>query len=134
MATALPPIGTIATRPVDISGCLASFNESTMPNTIRSAGDDNQNIKTRRRATHPTRIADATMVLKQSQVASFKAWFETACHGGVLPTRFIMPWGTEEVHRFSSEPQYSWGFGPRPGEHVCTVAFKLEQLPQWKGI
>lgn len=131
MPTLLSPIGTVAARPAELSGCFQSFSETTLPNIIRTQSEDNTTIQVRRRATHPTRTADATMVLKQDEVQHFKKWFEANCMGGALPTRVIHPDGSEQVWRFASEPVYAWQQGAGQGKHYCQITIKLEQMPNW---
>lgn len=129
----LAPVGTIASRPVELDGALQTFTETTLANVIRSQTDDNTTIKTRRRATHPTRTADATLVLVAELVPSFRDWYEINCRSGVLPTRFKIPPNCrgEEVWRFASQPAYDWSIDGSGA--ACRIAFKLEQLPNWVG-
>lgn len=124
--------GTIANRPSGVSGCLQTFTESALENTVRSQSENNAMIKVRRRTTAAVRIADATVTVKQSEVALWKTWFETACQGGVLPTYFVMPYGGEELWRFSAPLSITWGQGAAPGQHAATITLKLEQLPAWR--
>lgn len=129
----LQPVGTIAARPGALSGALQTFIETTKENSIRSQGDDNQNIKVRRRATHVVRTADATVTVPAIDVQLYKDWYEI-CQSGVLPTRFRIPpnCGAEEVWRFAAPPAYDWSVDG--AAKACRIAFKLEQLPHWKGV
>jgi hypothetical protein len=124
--------GQVANRPMQIDGCFQSFNESSLENTIRSQSDNNSVIKVRRRTTAIVRIADATVTVKQDEVLYWKQWYEIACQGGVLPSRFITPYGTEEIWRFAGPPTITWGQGAGFGSHAATITFKLEQLPEWR--
>lgn len=124
--------GQIANRPTGISGCLQTFNETSLENTVRSQSENNSIIKVRRRTTAIVRIADATVTVKQAEVALWKQWYEIACQGGVLPTRFIMPYGGEEIWRFSAPISITWGQGAKAGAHAATITIKLEQLPAWR--
>jgi hypothetical protein len=127
----LPP-GTVANRPSEIRGCLQTFSESTLENTVRSQMENNSLIKVRRRTTAVVRVADATVTVTQVEVAYWKNWFEVACQGGVLPTRIITPYGKEEIWRFSAPLAITWGQGPSQGQHAATITMKLEQLPVWR--
>jgi hypothetical protein len=124
--------GQVANRPTNVSGCLQTFNESQLENVVRSQSDNNTTVKVRRRATAAVRIADASVTVKQSEVALWKDWFEIACQGGVLPTYFKTPYGVEELWRFSGPLSITWGQGPKAGSHVATITMKLEQLPNWR--
>lgn len=123
----LQPIGTIATRPASLSGELQTFIDTTLANVLRTASDDNQVIKTRRRATNPTRTADATVTLLAELVEAFRFWYEVNCRSGVLPTKFkVPPDCREQIWRFASPPSYDW-----VDRKACKIAFKLEKLPNW---
>jgi hypothetical protein len=124
--------GPVANRPTNVSGCLQTFNETQLENVVRSQSDNNAVVKVRRRTTAAVRVADASVTVKQSDVALWKNWFETACQGGVLPTYFKTPYGTEELWRFSAPLSITWGQGPMPGQHAATITMKLEQLPAWR--
>lgn len=130
----LPPVGQVAARPTGLDGSLQTFTETTLPNTIRSQSEDNQTIKVRRRATNPTRTADATLVLIKAKVILFKQWYEDLCASGSLPTRFKIPpdCENEEIWRFAAPPSYDWSIDGH-GE-ACRISFKLEQLPHWYGV
>lgn len=124
--------GQVANRPSSISGCFQTFSESAMENIIRSQSENNSIIKVRRRTTAIVRLADATVTVKEADVAVWKQWYEVACQGGVLPTKFILPYGKEEIWRFSAPLSITWGQGMKKGEHVATITIKLEQLPLWR--
>lgn len=130
----LQPVGTIAARPGALSGALQTFVETTLPNTIRSQSDDNQTIKVRRRATNPTRTADATVTVVAAEVELWRQWYQLNCQSGTLPTRFKMPpqCTHEEVWRFAAEPQYDWSVDG--AAKACKISMKLEQLPNWVGV
>lgn len=129
----LQPVGTIAARPAQLDGALQTFVETTMANVIRSQSDDNQMVKTRRRATNVTRTADASLTLRANLIPIFKVWFLDNCAGGTLPTRFKIPpaCAAEEIWRFAAEPQYDWSIDA--SAKACRITFKLEQLPNWVG-
>lgn len=124
--------GQIGIRPTGVSGCLQTFNESQLENVVRSQSDNNAVVKVRRRTTAAVRVADASITVKQSEVALWKDWFNTYCLGGVLPTYFKTPYGTEELWRFSAPLSITWGQGSVPGQHVATITMKLEQMPAWR--
>lgn len=124
--------GQVANRPTGISGCMQTFNESQLENVVRSQSDNNTMVKVRRRATAAVRVADASVTVKQAEVALWKDWFEVSCQGGVIPTRIITPYGKEEVWRFSAPLAITWGQGPTSGQHAATITMKLEQLPAWR--
>lgn len=130
----LRPVGTIAARPAMISGALQSFVETTLGNTIRSQADDNQGVKVRRRATNPTRTADASVTVPAALVEAYRVWYEDNCASGSLPTRFKIPpaCAVEEIWRFAAPPQYDWSVDGHA--KACRLIFKLEQLPNWYGV
>ena len=123
--------GPLGQRPASLPGCWKTFSETTLPNTIRSQAEYSHPIKVRRRSTAAVRTADATVVLKQDQVADFIDWFEVRCQGGAIPTKIIHPDGTEQVWRFSNPPVIQWGIGVKPGSHYASITCKLEALPGW---
>jgi hypothetical protein len=123
--------GTIATRPAEISGCFQSWNASSLPNTIRSQAEYSHPIKVRRRTTAAVRVADASVVIKQEEEPFWQDWFHVRCQGGAIPTKVILPDGTEEIWRFSEPPVFQWGIGIEPGKHYVSVTVKLESLPGW---
>jgi hypothetical protein len=120
--------GTVATRPLEISGGLQTWTETTDPNALlRSAMDSAQTIKVRRRVTHPIRMGQASVTVPANLVALYRQWFEVSCQGGVLPTRFIFPPDClEQIWRFSTPPTYDW-----VDAKACRISFSLEKLPQW---
>ena len=124
--------GQIASRPTNLSGCLQTFNESQMENSIRTSSEDGTTIKVRRRTTAFISIADATVTVKQSDVELWKYWYNVSCQGGVLPTYFKMPNGAEELWRFSAPLSINWIQGKSPGQHMAIISMKIEQLPTWK--
>jgi hypothetical protein len=126
--------GQIANRPTAVNGCLQTFNESQLENVVRSQSDNNAMVKVRRRTTAAIRVADASVTVKQNEVALWKTWFEISCQGGVLPTYFKTPYGTEELWRFSAPLSITWGQGSKAGNHVATITMKLEQLPAWRPL
>lgn len=130
----LQPVGTVAARPAGLDGALQTFNETTLANTIRSQSDDNQTIKVRRRATNPTRTADATLTLPKEKVVLFVQWYEDLCASGSLPTRFKIPpnCAVDEIWRMAAPPGYDWSIDG--GGAACRISLKLEQLPNWKGV
>lgn len=130
MATELPDIGDIADRPTQISGCIAEFSETTLPNVIRNTSDDNQTIFVRRRTTAETRTAQCSVMVPMDEVPYWRDWFSTACQGGVLPTYFNIPGSGEEVWRFSGPLSYDWTIGDN-GKHIVKVSFTIEKLPQY---
>lgn len=130
-----PPIELVpgaVLRPVGIDGCLQTFNESQLENVVRSSSENNSMIKVRRRTTAAVRVADASVTVPSDQVEIWKEWFDIYCEGGVIPSYFKTPYGTEEAWRFSSPLSIAWGQGKGIGNHVATISFKLEQLPAWK--
>lgn len=125
----LQPVGVIATRPASLSGEFQTFVDTSLPNVLRSTADDNQTIKTRRRASHPTRTADTTVTLPAELVDFFRDWYELNCRSGVLPTRMKLPPDCiEEVWRFAAPPSYDW-----VAKTACRISVKIEQLPHWVG-
>lgn len=131
---AMQPVGTIAARPLVLSGALQTFVETTLDNSIRSQADDNQVIKVRRRATNMTRTADASVTLPRALVEPFREWYRDACLGGSLPTRFKIPpdCAEEEVWRFAAPLQYDWTVDANA--NACRITMKLEQMPNWVGV
>lgn len=127
-----PATGVPIYRPAELSGCLQTFTESALENTIRSQSDNNAIIKVRRRTTAAVRIADASVTVPESEVELWKDWFYVRCQSGVLPTYFMTPYGTEEIWRFAAPLSIAWGQGQSPGNHVATITMKLEQLPAWR--
>jgi hypothetical protein len=121
--------GQQAQRPAAISGGLQTWTESQAEGSVaRSAGEDGQTIKVRRRVTIPIRIGQATVTVKAEEVAEWRDWYEIRCQGGVLPTKFRMPpTCEEELWRFSTPLTYDW-----IDKNACRISFSLEQLPQWR--
>lgn len=119
-------------RPTGIDGCLQTFNETQLENVVRSQSDNNAVVKVRRRTTAAVRVADATVTVPGAEVELWKQWFDVFCQGGVLPTYFKTPYGTEEAWRFSAPLAITWGQGSGMGNHVATITMKLEQMPAWK--
>jgi hypothetical protein len=95
---------------------------------VRSKMDNGQTIKVRRRVTAALRNAQASVVVAGSEVALWRTWYNTNCQGGVLPTRFIMPMGNEEIWRFSTPLTIVWQTADRS---AAIISFSLEQLPYW---
>lgn len=127
-----PVTGSAIYRPEGLSGCLQTFTESALENTIRSQSDNNAIIKVRRRTTASVRLADATVTVTENEVELWKEWFYIRCQSGVLPTYFVMPYGDEEIWRFAAPLSIVWGQGSSSGNHVATITMKLEQLPAWR--
>lgn len=120
----------IAVRPGSISGELQTFTESFTANVVRSSVES-MDIKTRRRTTAVIRTGDATMTLPVEVYGDFRAWFETACWGGALPTRFVLPPDCkEEVWRFAAPPAIAW----LNQALAFRVTFKIEQMPVWRSL
>lgn len=123
--------GTVIDRPVGASGCLQTFTESTADgDVLRSNMQSGQTVKVRRVSTHPILTAQATAVVPVKDAPLWRDWYMNRCKSGVLPTRFIMPWGSEEIWRFSSKLQYEWIRGAK-GPVAVRITFNMEQLPQW---
>ena len=120
---------TIGTRPASLDGCWASWNEKQEPNTIRTNMDQPGNVKVRRRTTGISRVANVSVTLEATKYDDFVSWFNTACQGGVLPTRMTTPYGADEVWRFTEPPQITW-VDPKAFSVTC----QIEQLPAYKGI
>lgn len=120
--------GIVATRPPQIAGGLQTWSESTDNSALlRSAMDDAQTIKTRRRVTAPIRQGTASVTVQSSEVQFWRQWFEQACQGGMLPTRLkFPPYCDEQIWRFSTPLTFDW-VDPK----ACRISFSLEKLPQW---
>lgn len=123
--------GTVAVRPTGIAGCLQSFNDTTADgDVLRSNMQSGQTVKVRRVSTRGILTAQATITVPVAEVFLWRDWYRYRCKSGVLPTRFIMPWGDEEIWRFASKLQYEWIRGAK-GAVAARISFNLEQLPQW---
>ncbi len=120
---------TIATRPLTIDGCWSSWDEVQQPNTIRTEMEVPGVVKVRRRTTGISRIANVTRNFESKYYDDFMAWFNTACQGGVLPTRVKNPQTVEEVWRFTEPPKITW-----LTQKAFNVACVIEQLPIWRGL
>ncbi len=126
---ATKPTQYIAPRPVSIDGCMSDWNETYLPNTIRSQMDD-QYVKVRRRTTGLILTIDTTVTLKASQYDDFIDWFQYRQAGGTYPTRIKRPQdGKEIVVRITAPPTISW-----IDKNAFRVAMKWEQMPAWKGL
>jgi hypothetical protein len=119
----------VAPRPKSIDGCMKSWSETYMPNTIRSAMDD-QEVKVRRRTTGLILNIQSSVVLKDTQYQDLLDWFRINQQGGVVPTRIKRPQdGKEIVVRASAPPQISW-----VQKDAFEVQFKWEQMPAWSTL
>lgn len=125
----MPYAGFVASRPLGISGCLREFSESQDDTAVlRTKMDQGQTIKARRRVTSAIRLAQASVVVPAADVKFWRTWYNVNCQGGVMPTRFIMPEGTEEIWRFSTPLTIVW---PTADKTAAQINFSLEQLPYW---
>lgn len=123
--------GTVVERPHGVTGCLQSFSDTTADGAVlRSNMQSGQTVKVRRVSTREIQTGQATVVVPTADVFAWRDWHRVRCKSGVLPTKFIMPWGAEEIWRFSSKPTYEWIRGVR-GAVACRITFQIEQLPQW---
>jgi hypothetical protein len=124
----MPYTGPVATRPPELSGDLQSWTESTDANAVlRTAMDDAQTIKVRRRVTAPIRQGQASVTVIADKVQFWRDWFEQSCQGGVLPTRLKFPPNcSEQIWRFSTPLTFDW-----IDATACRISFGLEKLPQW---
>ena len=123
--------GQLGQRPAAISGCFQTWSESSLPNLIRSQAEYSHPIKVRRRSTAAVRTADASVVVRQAEIADWQDWFEVRCQGGAIPTKIIHPNGTEQIWRFAEPPVIQWGIGVKSGQHYASITCKLEALPGW---
>lgn len=120
---------TIGARPVTIDGCMQGWNESYLPNTIRSSMDDME-VKVRRRTTGLVLNIECSVVLKSSQYQDFIDWFRVAQQGGAIPTKIKRPNdGKEIVVRASAPPTVKW-----IQNNVFEASMKFEQMPAWRGL
>jgi len=116
----------IAPRPASIDGCMASWSETYLPNTIRSEMDDLE-VKVRRRTTGMVRKIETTVRLQASQYADFVEWFEVSQQGGVVPTRIKRPQDSKEIIvRVKESPQVSW-----IDKTVFEATMSWETMPSW---
>lgn len=123
--------GTVAERPIGVTGCLQSFTDTTADgDVLRTTMQSGQTIKVRRVSTRGINTAQATAVVSATDSFLWRNWYQERCKSGVLPTRFIMPWGEEQIWRFAGKLQYEWIRGPK-GAVAVRISFNLEQLPQW---
>ena len=119
----------IGQRPVTIDGCMSAWQETYMPNTIRSAMDDME-VKVRRRTTGLVLNVDCSVVLKAELYNDFLDWFRVAQQGGAIPTRIRRPNDNKEiVVRASAPPAIRW-----IEKTVFEVSMKFEQMPAWRGL
>lgn len=119
----------IAPRPASIDGCMSSWNESYVSNTLRSNMDDLE-VKVRRRTTGLVLNIQSSVVLKDSQYQDLVDWFRINQQGGVIPTRIKRPQdGKEIVVRASAPPQITW-----IQSNAFEVSFKWEQMPAWSTL
>lgn len=126
---ATKPTQYIAPRPTSIDGCMSDWNETYLPNTIRSQMDD-QYVKVRRRTTGLILTIDTTVTLKASQYDDFIDWFQYRQAGGTYPTRIKRPQdGKEIVVRITAPPVISW-----VAKEAFTVSMKWEQMPAWSKL
>ncbi len=127
MATSTPL--TIAARPSSIDGCMSSWNETFLANTIRSSMEDLY-VKTRRRTTGLIRTIDTDVTLKAALYDDFIKWFRVNQRGGTIPTRIKRPQdGKEIVVRASGVPAISW-----INAKAFKVTMKWEQMPEWETL
>lgn len=123
--------GTVVERAAGVSGCLQSFTETTADgDVLRSNMQSGQTVKARRVSTRVIQTAQATAVVPVKDVFLWRDWYQNRCKSGTLPTRFIMPWGAEEIWRFASKLQYEWIRGAK-GAVAVRITFNMEQLPLW---
>jgi|GEM_PF-3048135 len=125
----MPYAGFVATRPAEIHGSLQTFNETTADSlTLRTAMDDGQTIKARRRATQPIRQGQASVTVLAAEVPFWREWYTVRCQGGTQPTRIrVPPDCAEEIWRFSTPLAFAW-----VSAAACRISFNLEKLPQWQ--
>jgi hypothetical protein len=90
--------------------------------------DQGQTIKARRRVTSAVRLAQASVVVPGEEVKFWRTWYNVNCQGGVVPTRFVMPEGTEEIWRFSTPLTIVWTTADKA---AAQINFSIEQLPYW---
>jgi hypothetical protein len=119
----------VAPRPSSIDGCMSSWSETYVSNTIRSAMDDLE-IKVRRRTTGLILNIQSSVVLRDVQYQDLLDWFRINQQGGVIPTRIKRPQdGKEIVVRASAPPQINW-----IQKDAFEVTFKWEQMPAWSTL
>jgi hypothetical protein len=108
---------------------MQGWNESYLPNTIRSSMDDME-VKVRRRTTGLVLNIECSVVLKSSQYQDFIDWFRVAQQGGAIPTKIKRPNdGKEIVVRASAPPTVKW-----IQNNVFEASMKFEQMPAWRGL
>lgn len=121
---------TYATRPGQLSGCWASWQEQDVPQFIRTSMDVGP-PKVRRRYTGVYRQASVQGPILRSLVPSFWNWYRVSCQGGIMPTNMVEPDGTESIWRWVEPPSVSWD--DLEGRFV-TVSARIERLPGWQTL
>lgn len=120
----------IGARPASIDGCMQTWVEKPVANTIRTNMENPADIKVRRRTTSYILNIDCSVTLKSTVYDDFNTWFHTNCQDGVLPTRIKRPKdGVTIVARFADTPQIEF-----LEKDVFRATMKFEQLPAYKGL
>ena len=118
---------TIAPRPTSISGCMQTWSEEALPNTIRSETDD-LTVKVRRRTTGLVTNIDCQVTLEASKFDDFMLWFKVNQLGGSIPTRIRRPQdGKEIVARMRTPPKVEW-----VDKKAFTATLAFEMMPGWE--
>lgn len=119
----------IASRPLSIDGCMSVWNETYLPNTIRSEMDD-LTVKVRRRTTGVVRNIDTQVTLKAELYDDFIKWFTVDQIGGSIPTRIKRPQDSKEiVVRMKEPPKIEW-----VDKKAFTATMVWESLPLWSTL
>jgi len=121
----------IASRPLTLDGCFATWSEKDAPSVLRSEMDMGGFVKVRRRTTAASWQVEAGVTLASTLYADFQSWFRVNCAAGSLPTRVKRPDGTEVVMRFTGPPGIEW---LEKDKGAFRVSVTLEQLPAWVGL
>jgi hypothetical protein len=117
---------TIVPRPVELDGCMQTWNEQHTPQVLRTQTDF-QTVKVRRRVTGSIYNVSGQVTLEAELYDVFMKWFLDDCQAGVLPTYFKRPRDNAEIAlRFTEAPSIEW-----IDRKAFRASLKLEQLPEW---
>lgn len=116
----------VAPRPASIDGCMSTWRESYVPNSIRTEMDDLE-VKVRRRTTGMIRHIETTVILKADVYDDFVQWFKVNQQGGTVPTRIKRPQDSKEiVVRVKEPPQINW-----IEARIFEATISWETSPSW---